>query len=197
MSKKNAILTNATKLFSEKGFSQTSMSELAAITGLAGATIFYHYKSKEELFLSILENIRNEIIEEFTAFVDSSQFENGLEKVLGAVSFYLDRSGRMADQFRLLHRHHTHEFALGNPTCRKNLEAIYECFIDLFSEAIVTGQTDGSIRQISVRKNAMILFALVDGLARFNTYNLYDAAVLYDEVMAFCRNILMNHGGHE
>jgi AcrR family transcriptional regulator len=192
MSKKKAIIANATKLFSEKGFRQTSMSELAAITGLASGTIFYHFNTKEELFISILENIKDGIVNEFAAYLNSHQFENGLLMIQGAVGFYLDHASRMADQFRLLHRHHTHEFASTNPECRNNLEAIYECFIDLFRQAIERGQEDGSICNMPPRKAALIIFALVDGLVRFNTYNLYNAAALYSEAIESCRRILLN-----
>lgn len=183
-------MINATRLFSKKGFNQTSMVELAAETGLAGATIFYHFNSKEKLFLSVLENMRSQIMAAFNAYTDRVQFENGLETTLGAVGFYLDLSGRMDDQFRLLHRHHTHKFASANPNFRKHLESIYECFIQLFCQAIEKGRLDGSIGHISARKNALIIFALVDGLVRFNTYNFYDAAALYDEVLESCRKIL-------
>jgi hypothetical protein len=35
----------------------------------------------------------------------------------------------------------------------------------------------------------MILFSMVDGLARFNTYQLYDAGSLYNELIEVCRRI--------
>ena len=50
MSKKTDILKAATYLFANKGFKETSMSEVAAMTGTAGSNIFYHYKTKEEIF---------------------------------------------------------------------------------------------------------------------------------------------------
>lgn len=192
MSKKQAILLNATKLFSQKGYKDTSMAELAKRTGSAGSTIFYHFKTKEELFLSILKNVRETIITDFNRYLKESRFENGLEMVEGAISFYLDCAGRMEDQFRLLHRHYPHELAQANPVCRQHLEAIYECFIDMFEQAIVRGQKDGSIGILSARKTAFIIFSMVDGLVRFNTYNLYDAASLYDEVIESCRKMLKN-----
>ena len=36
----------------------------------------------------------------------------------------------------------------------------------------------------------MIIFTMVDGLVRFNTYNLYDAGSLYDEVVQSCRILI-------
>ena len=99
----------------------------------------------------------------------------------------------MEDQFRLLHRHYPYELAQGNAACRQHLEAIYECFIDVFEQAITHGQKDGSINNLPARKIALIIFSMVDGLVRFNTYNLYDAGALYNEVIESCRRMLKNN----
>ena len=81
-----------------------------------------------------------------------------------------------------------------NPICRGHLEAIYNCFIDLFENAIRLGQKDGSIAPNSTRKSAMIVFAMIDGIVRFNTFNLYEAGTLYDELLGLCRRMLQtNH----
>jgi AcrR family transcriptional regulator len=196
MSKKQAILENAAKLFSQKGYKNTSMSELARITGLAGGTIFYHFKTKQELFLSILQNVKETIIQDFKTYLAASEFENGLAMVEGAISFYLNRSGQMEDQFRLLHRHYPYELAQVNPVCRQHLEAVYECFIVMFEQAIVRGQHDGSIGNGSARKLAMIIFLMVDGLVRFNTFNLYDAGALYNQALESCRRMLISSSTH-
>ena len=108
------------------------------------------------------------------------------------ISFYLYLSGSMEDRFLLLHRHFAYELSRNNSQCREYLEAIYNCLIDIFEKAISLGQEDGSIdRNIHPRKTAMIIFGMVDALARFNTYNLYDAGALYDELINSCRRILM------
>jgi AcrR family transcriptional regulator len=193
MSKKQAILLNATKLFSQKGYKDTSMAEVAKITGSAGGTIFYHFKTKEELFLSILKNVKETIIQDFNRYLEKSRFENGLEMVEGAISFYLNRAVKMEDHIRLLHRHYPYELARVNPVCRQHLEAIYERFVDMFERAITQGQKDGSIGNRPARKLALIIFSMVDGMLRFNTYNLYDAGALYDEVIESCRRMLTNN----
>ena len=81
-----------------------------------------------------------------------------------------------------------------NPECRTDLEAIYNCLIDIFEQAIIAGQKDGSVRHTPARRLAMIIFTMVDGLVRFNTYNLYDAGSLYDEVVQSCRILIQNNG---
>jgi hypothetical protein len=38
----------------------------------------------------------------------------------------------------------------------------------------------------------MIIFLMVDGLVRFNTYKLYDASALYDDLLSSIHRILVN-----
>ena len=193
MSKKAEILEAATRLLAAKGYKEASMAELARITGVAQGTIFYHYKNKEELFLSILEGFKEDIVAEFTQYQQEHHLRPGLHIVEDVISFYLFMVGKMEDRFMLLHRHDAYELARINPTCHDHLEAIYDCLIDIFEQAIISGQQNGSIRSASARRMAMIIFTMVDGLVRFNTYNIYDAGVLYDELIHSCRTILQNN----
>ena len=190
MSKKKVILQAATRLFSEKGFKDTSMADLAKVTGAAQGTIFYHFNTKEELFLSILEELKGNIIEEFERYFSERKFKNGLDMMEGAISFYLYLAGAMEDRFLLLHRHDAYELAQVNSICKGHLEGIYNCLLDIFERAILLGQKDRSIRDMPARKTALIIFTMVDGLVRFNTYNLYDAGALFNDLIESCRRIL-------
>lgn len=192
MSKKQAILEVATKLFSKNGFKDTSMADLANVIGTAQGTIFYHFNSKEQLFLAVLKSVKERIIDEFKGHLREKEYKTGLDMVEDAVSFYVYLAGAMEDQFLLLHRHDAYELAQENTICRQNLEDIYNSILDIFEKAVLLGQEDGSIEDMPARKTALIIFAMVDGLVRFNTYKLYDAGGLYNELIASCRRILQN-----
>ena len=196
MTRKDIILHAATALFSDKGFKDASMAELCKITGVAEGTIFYHFKSKEELFVAILENLRKEITEEFEKYTEQKTFETGLDMMEGVISFYLFLAGMMEERFLLLHRHDPYQLAEVNAACRAHLEAIYNCFLDIFEKAILRGQEDGSIRKVPARKAALIVFSTVDGLVRLNTYNLYEAGALYGDVIDLCRRMLQGENSH-
>ena len=190
MSKKQAILEAAALLFAEKGFKETPMVELSKMTGAAEGTIFYHFKNKEELFLAILENTKNEIIDKFEQYASGKEFETGLDMLEGLISFYLYLAGTMEDRFLLLHRHDAYEIAEVNSICREKLEAIYNCLLDHFEQAIIRGQGDGSIDDMSPQKTALIILSMVDGLARFRTFRLYHAGTLFEDMLEMCRKML-------
>lgn len=190
MSKKNTILRHATTLFARQGFKETSMTEVSQLSGVASATIFYHFNNKEALLLAILTHVKEVILQEFKRYEQEHRFENGHQAVQGAVTYYLDLAAEMEDEFLLLHRHFPYQLAEVNPVCRNHLEAIYNCLVDIIERAITTGQKDGSIGPVPAHKTALILFSTVDGIVRFNTYKLYDAGTLYHELLACCGRIL-------
>jgi AcrR family transcriptional regulator len=190
MSKKQALLEAATFLFATKGFKDTCMAELSKMTGTAGGTVFYHFKTKEDLYLAVLENVKKTLIEDFDTYFKEKEFPSGLEMMEGVIGFYLYQAGINEYRFRLLHRHYPYELAQVNAVCRQLLEEIYNCLVDVFEKAIVIGKQDGSISNAANRKTALIVFAMVDGVVRLNTYNLYHAATLYNELIAAGRRML-------
>jgi AcrR family transcriptional regulator len=194
MSKRAHILQTATRLFATKGYRETSTSELAGLIGAAESTIFYHFKTKEDILLAILRNIREELLGEFERHQQGREFPDGLAMLLDAVSFFFQTAGTRPETFLFLHQRFPYELAAVNAVCSEHLEAIYNCFIEIFENAIRIGQRDGSIGGTSPRKTALILFAMIDGLVRFNTINLYDAGALYDELIASCRRMLQPPG---
>lgn len=191
MKKKDAILKIATVMFANKGFAGTSVQEISRLTGAAEGTIFYHFKSKEGLLLTILERTRENIVHQFEEFFRERTFSSGLVMVEETVSFFLYLAGLMEDHFLLLHRHDLYKFAETNPEFRENLEAIYNCLMDFFEKAVEEGRRDGSISSdVHPRKSALIIYTMVDGLVRFKNYNLYDAGALFNELMRSCRRML-------
>ena len=190
LSRKESIIDAATFLFTRKGFNQTRASEISDMTGVAEGTIFYHFKSKEGLFLYILKRFKEDIIHEYDQYKENNTGRSGLDMMESSIYFYLNLVTSMEDRFLLLHRHDAYELAEINTAYKEVLEVIYDCFFDIFEKAIIMGQKDGSIIDLPPRKTAMIIFSMADGVARLNTYNLYDAESLYFELIQSCKRML-------
>lgn len=193
MTKKDAILQTATYLFSRKGYKDTAMGELSKMTGVAEGTIFYHFKSKQGVFLAILASLKEGILPEFERYRKAESEKTGLDMVEESLSFYLYMAKSREDLFAILHQRYPYELAESNPECRDILEAIYNCFVDIFESAITGGQEDGSIDPaLTARKSALIVFSMVDSMVRFRMNNLYDVGALYKELIDSCRRMLEN-----
>lgn len=55
---KQKILEEALNLFSQKGYEGVSIREIAAEVGIKGASIYNHFKGKEEIFYGIFEEMK-------------------------------------------------------------------------------------------------------------------------------------------
>jgi len=62
MNTKEKIQNVVIKMFSGKGYTETSMREISADLNISKAALYYHFSSKEEIFTSIIENIFKETI---------------------------------------------------------------------------------------------------------------------------------------
>lgn len=188
--KKNDILCTASKLFSEHGFWDTSIQDISKATGVADGTIFYHFKSKEELFLAVLTKFKDELVGALKKHLKGEEFADGMAMLEGLVVLYLSQTHKMEERFLLLHRHHYYQIAENNPQYWQQLEELYSSLIALFQQAIERGQQDGSIGPVHAKNQATLIFTLVDGLVRMDTYRLYKTEPLHDELLASCRRML-------
>lgn len=62
--RKNEILDVANKLFALKGFDGTSITNILDEIGIARGTLYYHFKSKEDIMDALIERTTSRIIEE-------------------------------------------------------------------------------------------------------------------------------------
>lgn len=61
--RRNEILGVAGRLFCEKGFDNTSTNDILAEIGIARGTLYYHFKSKEDILDAIIERLTNQMLE--------------------------------------------------------------------------------------------------------------------------------------
>ena len=66
LDKKDIIVKAAEHIFCKFGYNKTSMEDIAAEAGIGKATIYYYFKSKEDIFIEILisyDRMLTEIVE--------------------------------------------------------------------------------------------------------------------------------------
>ena len=193
-SKRTAILEAATWLFSSKGFRETSTTEVAQMTGSAEGTVFYHFESKEKLFLAVLEEVQGTIDGAMSQFMPTTDGMSGIAILEEVVAFYLQLAADNEAEFMLLHRHHAYDLAKANEECRALLESIYNRIIGAFEHAIRSGQEDGSMGKLPAHRTALLVYMMIDGLVRLKHYNLYEPGSLFEDFMAGCRRLVQADG---
>lgn len=61
--RRNEILDAAEKLFGEKGFDGTSTNDILDEVGIARGTLYYHFKSKEDILDAMIERMTGRLIQ--------------------------------------------------------------------------------------------------------------------------------------
>lgn len=67
--RKQEILDAAEMLFGTKGFNNTSTGDILDAVGIARGTLYYHFKSKEEILDGVIQRMTNRLMEDAKAIV--------------------------------------------------------------------------------------------------------------------------------
>lgn len=151
------ILEAAKRLFAERGFHATRMSDVAAAAGVSHGTIFWHFGSKEELFHELMDEEERALRLHIDEAVGDGTGNMFRRSVLATFEFF--ESDR--DAVRLLFRD---PLVLGERFDR-HLGGIYEGFIDDIEKSISDAQRAGQVIDAPARVIAFSVAALISGLA--------------------------------
>lgn len=140
--RKNEILDVAEKLFGTKGFDNTSTSDILDEIGIARGTLYYHFKSKEEILDAMINRMTNRLIEKAEAIAAQKNIP-----VLQRFTMMMLSLNVSADNFgqELLAQAHKPQNALMHQKMEKCLlSGINPIITGLIKEGIVQGicQTD-------------------------------------------------------
>ncbi|MEM5948026.1 TetR/AcrR family transcriptional regulator [Spirochaetia bacterium 38H-sp] len=157
------IFERARELFLSKGYTNTSMDEIADVCELSKGTLYLYFKNKEELAVSVVNSVISEL---------RSVLERAVE---GAVSG-MEALQRVLGAYRAFFRQHVNEFyfsasleLVAGKTGAKNarFDDAYsgvESLLSVLVGVIKQGMRDGSVRSdIDPQKAAFAVASIVKG----------------------------------
>ncbi|WP_286885293.1 TetR/AcrR family transcriptional regulator [Aneurinibacillus sp. UBA3580] len=112
---KTLIFQGALKAFAEKGFNETTMEQIAEICGVAKGTLYYNFKTKEDLYIFVMESGVQNFITMIQDYIDVVSEDNFRQRIIRLVAAHFDFFQNEQDFCRLLlsrswgtqERHHT------------------------------------------------------------------------------------------
>jgi len=136
------ITEEALKLFSEFGYKGTSVKQIADAVGIKDASLYKHYKSKQDIFQSIVELIRNHISELSTKLElpEESDVRSGTTFSERIDETFLKKVTREAFLFYLTDPYISKFWRIAHMEQYQN-EEIYTMFRQIFIEDAITYQT--------------------------------------------------------
>lgn len=161
MEKITSILNAARDLFAENGFDQTPVSDIAKRAGVAGGTIIYHFKNKENLLFILIRQILYSLYKQTQD--EMKQANDGIDAVdryLAAFFYFLNKR---TNDFKVLLK--TNPFEVINLQDHPNADVklIFERYLELLIEVLRRGQRDGTIGPCDPNMRARTLFAMLFG----------------------------------
>ena len=188
MSRKEAIIEAATRLFAENGFYKTSTLDIAEAAGVAHGTLFYHFKNKDGIIYEIFERSGNTYLSEMQTEV--AKYQRGIEKIEAVLRFNTAFSQSHSKQLLIFLRDFPEKMTAKDSKLKLLVKSIGNQVIDIIKQCLETGVADGSVAATNIENAAHILNGLTFGLMHMNLLSPLEIPDLEASVNEFCRKAL-------
>lgn len=149
---KKLIAEKAREVFSQKGYFQASMETIRAHSGMSKGSIYYHFKSKSDLFMYLLELYTQDWIDKW---VDKSAGLNSAQEKLYALAelFAMDFESPLMQAATEFGGSET-----ADPKITQQLNELNSRYFPIVQKVIQEGIDDGEFRQNSLEELTIITF---------------------------------------
>jgi len=156
------ILKTASKLFSEFGFLGVSMETIAKKLNITKAALYYHFKSKKELYFEVLEKSFQNLIESIDEEI--SKAKSPEEVIIRAIRGYLKFGQKEKNLIRcLVLKTPDKDFEIVNYIAKLR-EKINRKFQSILEEAIKKISDSFPLKKINLKFITSFLLGTMDGL---------------------------------
>ncbi len=152
----------ALRLFSEKGFHNTTITQIAEAADLGKGTIYWYWKSKEELAFSLVE----EMLADFVRLIEGARDGEGtaVEKFQGLVAAVAQLYERETDYLRLLWKFRVDRSYIFSEDYTRRVASYYLRMRKALETMIEEGMNSGELRRMDPRRMAFIFLGIAEGL---------------------------------
>jgi AcrR family transcriptional regulator len=157
--RKDVIIAKAAKLFREKGFSATSMRDLAEHVGVEAASLYNHISSKAEILQEICFKTANNFMSHIEE-VDATPNKTAIEKIQAILRFHIKQ---MLDNYEEVYVSDREWKHLTDPYL-SNMQSQRRAYRQRIALVIEEGIRRGEIKPIDAPTAVMIMLHAVSGI---------------------------------
>ena len=125
----DALLTEAARLFAERGYSGVSLEDIGAAVGVSGPAVYRHFSGKQALLGAVLVKVSEDLVSGGTRVAD--QAHTAEERMHALVGFHVDFALGNADVIRVQDR----DLAHLSDDDRGEVRRLQRAYIDLWVSA--------------------------------------------------------------
>lgn len=149
------ILAAAERLIAARGVADSSLADIASAAGVSRGTLYWHYRSKEELILDIAESHMAALTAKFVAISETGEGD-GLPEIFESLFDEV-----LADETRSnLHMHLVHAVFEGSDPVRERLAGSYREWRRMISRQLALH----GVGTKAASDAASLVVAAIDGL---------------------------------
>ncbi|HIC91541.1 MAG TPA: TetR/AcrR family transcriptional regulator [Syntrophaceae bacterium] len=160
--KKEKIIRAATKVFAQKGFYNSKVSEIAKEAGVADGTIYLYFRNKDDILISLFEDQMKGIITNMRHELESEADPlKRLERFALTHLNIIDQQKELAEVLQV-------EIRQSSKFMKEYSNRRFAQYVNLISSIIKEGQTKGCIRKDvmpGILKRAF--FGALDEMSRY------------------------------
>jgi TetR/AcrR family transcriptional regulator, cholesterol catabolism regulator len=157
--RKDVIIAKAAKLFREKGFSATSMRDLAEHVGVEAASLYNHISSKAEILQEICFKTANNFMSHIEE-VDATPNKTAIEKIQAILRFHIKQMLENYEEVYVSDREWKH---LTDPYL-SNMQTQRRAYRQRIASIIEEGIRKGEIKPIDAPTAVLIMLHAVSGI---------------------------------
>ena len=162
--RKETILEAALLCFNKKGYYKTSLEDIASKSKLSKGGVYYHFKSKEALFLELFHFRLNKYTEQLKAYIQDESNPTKRIRIL------IQKWGLILKENEDFFKFCLEFSSMGarEKEIQKEMTSFYKSSIETFSQIIEEGIAMGEFRNFDSERIARLIFFLFHG--GFSTY---------------------------
>ena len=158
---RDEILQAAIRLFASRGFHETSMSEVGRAAHVSKALIFWHFKTKEELFMAVLSRLLEPYVIDFAEEAGALDVKAQILKLIEAYLSFVSDNASSVRFFvaQLLHDEHLADGLVGQ------VLQLYDGYRALLVDLIARAQARGiCVKDFPPDATVSFLLSTLNGL---------------------------------
>jgi len=165
--RKEQIMSAALSVVVAKGYDQSRMDDIVEKSQLSKGAIYWYYKSKEEVYLSLVDYW---FLQYSSGVVDTlQQQESASDQLKALFEFFIGQFDKNPTTFKLLVEFW--RLAGLNPGFNAKLQQIYSDFLEYIIEIIKVGVANGEFKNVEPRITALSILINIEGITWFTLFD--------------------------
>lgn len=166
-SRKKQILDAALEVVVEKGYSDSRMDDIVKASGLSKGAIYWYYKSKKEVFLSLINHWVNKFGVTLNHIVEEDLPAS--DQLHELFAFFLDVFEKNPDVLKA-----ELEFwamASRDTDFNRKIQAVYHELLELIEAIVAKGVESGEFKNVEVNVAALSIMINIEGIIWFALFD--------------------------